>query len=102
SPVPTPSVGAQGERTRPPGALWTTSQLGRPLGEPGDAMFHRRVLLAALGLLVRTEGPGIREDFKEDPPRGLATPGWRAPALVGPTDPPGTPGAWAAAFGAEL
>jgi hypothetical protein len=96
------SVRAQAEKTRPPRALWTTSQLGRPLGEPGDAMFQRRVLLAALGLLVRTDGPVILEDFNEDPPGWLDTPGWQAPALVGPTDPPGTPGAWAAAFGAEL
>ncbi len=96
------SVRAQAEKTRPPRALWTTSQLGRPLGEPGDAMFQRRVLLAALGLLVRTDGPVILEDFNEDPPGWLDTPGWRAPALVGPNDPPETPDAWAAAFGAAL
>ena len=96
------SVRPQAEKTRPPRALWTTSQLGRPLGEPGDAMFQRRVLLAALDLLVRTDGPVILEDFNEDPPGWLDTPGWRAPAPVGPTDPPETPGAWAAAFGAEL
>jgi hypothetical protein len=96
------SVRAQAEKTRPPRALWTTSQLGRPLGEPGDAMFQRRVLLAALGLLVRTDGPVILEDFNEDPPGWLDTPGWRALALVGPADPPETPNAWAAAFGLEL
>ena len=64
------SVRAQAEKTRPPRALWTTSQLGRPLGEPGDAPFQRRVLLAALGLLERTDGPVILEDFNEDPPGG--------------------------------
>ena len=71
------SVRAQAEKTRPPRALWTTSQLGRPLDEPGDAAFQRRVLLAALGLLERTEGPVILEDFNEDPP------GWQdAPDLA--------------------
>ena len=53
------SVRAQAEKTRPTRALWTTSQLGRPLGEPSDALFQRRVLLAALGLLERTDGPVI-------------------------------------------
>src|SRR6201992_2123440 len=62
------SVRAQAEKTRPPRALWTTSQLGRPLGEPENASFQRRVLLAALGLLERTDGQGILEDFAEDPP----------------------------------
>ena len=65
------SVRPQAEKTRPPRALWTTSQLGRPLGEPGDAAFQRRVLMAALGLLERTDGPVVLEDFVEDPP------GWR-------------------------
>src|SRR5580700_547817 len=96
------SVRAQAEKTRPPRALWTTSQLGRPLGEPGDAPFQRRVLLAALGLLERTDGPVILEDFNEDPPGWRDTLDWRAPLVVGPTDPPDTPDAWAAAFGAEL
>ena len=64
------SVRAQAEKTRPPRALWTTSQLGRPLGEPGDAPFQRRVLLAALALLERTDGPVILEDFNEDPRGG--------------------------------
>ena len=94
-------MAANAEKTRPPRALWTTSQLGRPLGEPGDAMFQRRVLLAALGLLVRSDGPVILEDFNEKTPglAGHARVAGLKPALVGPTDPPGTPGAWAAAFG---
>jgi hypothetical protein len=96
------SVRAQAEKTRPPRALWTTSQLGRPLGEPGDWPFQRRVLLAALGLLERTDGPVILEDFNEDPPGWQDAPDWRPPALAGPTEPPETPDAWAAAFGAEL
>src|SRR5262249_42168378 len=90
------SVRAQAEKTRPPRALWTTSQLGRPLGEPGDAAFQRRVLLAALGLLVRTDGPVILEDFAEDPPGWQDTLGWRAPALPPIPNPLEMPATWAA------
>jgi hypothetical protein len=96
------SVRAQAEKTRPPRALWTTSQLGRPLGEPGDPAFQRRVLMAALGLLERTDGPVILEDFTEDPPGWKDTPDWRAPTLVQVSDALDTPDAWATAFGAEL
>lgn len=96
------SVRPQAEKTRPPRALWTTSQLGRPLGEPGDSLFQRRVLKAALGLLERSDGPVILEDFSEDPPGWQDTPGWRAPTLIQVSDPLETPDAWAAAFDAEL
>lgn len=96
------SVRTQAEKTRPPRALWTSSQLGRPLGEPGDASFQRRVLLAALSLLERADGPVILEDFNEDPPGWQDTPGWQAPPLVELNDPPQAPEAWATAFGAEL
>src|ERR1700760_371697 len=96
------SVRGQAEKTRPPRALWTTSQLGRPLGEPENASFQRRVLLAALGLLERTAGPVILEEFTEDPPGWQDTPEWRAPLLVEPTDRLETPEAWAAALDAEL
>jgi hypothetical protein len=96
------SVRAQAEKTRPPRALWTTSQLGRPLGEPGDAAFQRRVLMAALNLLERTDGPVILEDFNEDPPGWQDAPDWRAPPLLEANDPLEAPDAWAAAFGAEL
>src|ERR1700744_2302950 len=96
------SVRAQAEKPPPTRALWTTSQLGRPLGEPENASFQRRVLLAALSLLERTDGPVILEDFTEDPPGWPYTPGWRAPPLVDPNDPLETLDAWAAAFDAEL
>lgn len=96
------SVRAQAEKTRPPRALWTTSQLGRPLGEPGDALFQRRVMLAALALLERTDGPVILEDFNEDPPGWQDAPDWRAPLLRATAQPLETPDAWADAFGAEL
>jgi hypothetical protein len=96
------SVRAQAEKTRPPRALWTTSQLGRPLGEPGDPAFQRRALMAALRLLERTDGPVILEDFTEDPPGWRDTPNWQAPRLQVVSDAVETPDAWATAFGAEL
>ena len=61
-------IRVQMEKVRPPRGLWTPFQLGRPLGEPENSSFQRRVLLAALGLLERTDGPVILEDFPEDPP----------------------------------
>ena len=75
------SVRAQAEKTRPPRALWTTSQMGRPLGEPNDPAFQRRVILAALALLERTDGPVILADFTEDPPGWTDAPGWVPPVL---------------------
>jgi len=96
------SVRPQAEKTRPPRALWTTSQLGRPLGEPEDPVFQRRVLMAALSLLERPGGPVILEDFNEDPPGWQDAPRWQAPPLTAVTGPLETPGAWAAAFAAEL
>ena len=67
------------EQVRPPRGLWTPFQLGRPLGEPEDAAFQRRVLDQALGLLERTDGPVILEDFPADPPNWQDTPGWMPP-----------------------
>src|SRR5215469_14666613 len=89
------SVRAQAEKTRPPRALWTTPQLGRPLGEPRDPAFQRRVVMAALSLLQRTDGPVILEDFIEDPPGWKDTPGWRAPRLQTVSDALERPDAWA-------
>jgi hypothetical protein len=96
------AVRAQAENTRPPRALWTSSQLGRPLGEPGDAAFQRRVLLAALGLLERTDGPVILAEFHDDPPGWTDQPAWVAPCVTMPGTMPDTPSAWADAFAAEL
>ena len=69
------------EKTRPPRGLWTPFQLGRPLGARRDAVFQRRVLLQALGLLERGDGPVILEDFPDDPPNWSDTPGWQPPVL---------------------
>jgi hypothetical protein len=85
-------VRPQMEKTRPPRGLWTPFQLGRPLGEPGGPAFQRRVLLQALRLLERRDGPVILEDFPDDPPNWSDTPGWLPPDLpvvATPDDPSG-------------
>lgn len=92
----------QVEKTRPPRAVMTPFMLGRPLGEPNDAPFQRRVLMQALRLLERTDGPVILEDFPDDNPSWTDRPDW-VPAVTVP--PPGVPAdtkAWEAAFAAEL
>lgn len=67
------------EKIGPPRAVWVPSQLGRPLGEPNDRNFQRRVLLQALNLLERKDGPLIHEDFPDDPPTWQDLPNWRPP-----------------------
>lgn len=74
----------QTEKTKPPRALWVPFELGRPFGPPSDADFQQRVILAALGLLERTDGPVLIEDFPDDDPRRNPDPNWQpsaAPAL---------------------
>lgn len=92
------------EKVRVPRGLWVPFELGRPLGEPENAAFQRRVVLAALSLLERPDGPVILEDYAEEAPGRLPPEGWR-PAISLPTI--ATPGAdasaaeWAAALRAE-
>ena len=74
----------QTENTKPPRALWVPFELGRPFGPPGDAAFQRRVILAALGMLERDNGPVIIEDFPDDDPRWQPDPGWRPPPIAAP------------------
>ena len=50
------------EKVRPPRALWVPFPFGRPLGAPNDKAIQRKVILAALALLSRPEGP-VLEDF---------------------------------------
>jgi len=92
----------QVEKTRPPRALMLPFMLGRPLGEPNDAPFQRRVLLQALRLLERTDGPVILEHFPEDNPSWFDRQNWQ-PAVALPTLPsPAGAAAWEIAFGEEL
>ena len=93
----------QMEQVRPPRGLWAPFQLGRPLGEPESPAFQRRVLMHALGLLEREDGPIILEDFPDDPPGWLDRPGWQAPlATAAPFPAPADPSAWSERFSAEL
>jgi hypothetical protein len=87
------------EKTRPPRALWVPFELGRPLGPPGDPAFQRRVLLAALGMLERDDGPVVIADFPDDDPRARPDPAWRPPFAA---TPPGEPAAIAAGLAAEV
>ena len=93
------------EQSRPPRGLWVPFQLGRPLGEPEDKAFQRRVLIQALRMLERTDGaPVILEDFPDDPPSWRDRGGWQ-PAIVlsRRTRPAATDAtAWAEALGGEL
>jgi hypothetical protein len=84
--IATVSIGLirpQIENTRPPRALWVPFELGRPLGPPGDPAFQKRVLLAALRLLERADGPVLIEDFPDDDPRATPDPAWRPPLVPG-------------------
>ncbi len=73
----------QTENTKPPRALWVPFELGRPFGPPNDPAFQKRVILAALRLLERDDGPVIIEDFPDDDPRAQPDPGWHPPLVPG-------------------
>ena len=59
------------ERLRPPRAMFVPFSLGRPFGAPNEPAFQTRVMMAALGLLDRGDGP-ILEDFPDLPPGAAA------------------------------
>jgi hypothetical protein len=69
----------QTENTKPPRALWVPFELGRPFGPPSDPAFQKRVILAALRLLERDDGPVLIEGFPDDDPRAIPDPAWRPP-----------------------
>ena len=71
----------QAENTKPPRALWVPFELGRPFGPPNDPAFQKRVLLAALGMLVEGGGPVRIIDFPDDDPRAQPDPAWRPPFM---------------------
>ncbi|MGH7114536.1 MAG: hypothetical protein ACREE9_08590 [Stellaceae bacterium] len=73
------------ENTRPPRALWVPFELGRPFGPPNDPAFQNDVILAALRMLERTDGPVAIEDFPRDDPRERSDPAWRAPSTATPS-----------------
>jgi hypothetical protein len=51
------------ERIKPPRALWVPFPFGRPFGEPDNTGIQRKVILAALQLLERRDGPMLLEEF---------------------------------------
>ncbi len=71
------------ERMRPPRALLVPFEMGRPLGDPGNRAFQRKVLLAALSLAARTDVP-IIDSFDEDAPAPIAedVEGWACPVSL--------------------
>jgi hypothetical protein len=69
----------QTENTKPPRALWVPFELGRPFGPPSAAAFQKRVVLVALRMLERGNGPVVIEDFPDDDPRAVQDPAWRPP-----------------------
>jgi len=71
----------QAENTKPPRALWVPFELGRPFGPPNDPAFQKRVVLAALGMLVEDGGPVRIIDFPDDDPRAQPDPAWRPPFM---------------------
>jgi hypothetical protein len=91
----------QTENTKPPRALWVPFELGRPFGPPNDPAFQKRVILAALQLLEREDGPVIIEDFPDDDPRGQPDPAWQ-PLQVPPAATEGTAETLAARLEAEI
>jgi hypothetical protein len=69
----------QTENTKPPRALWVPFELGRPFGPPSDRAFQKRVIIAALRLLEREDGPVLIEDFPDDDARAQPDPAWQPP-----------------------
>jgi hypothetical protein len=92
------------EKSRVPRGLWVPFPLGRPFGEPEDKDFQRRVLMAALGLLERRDGPRMIVDFPDDAPSMRDTAGWAPQVVLPDRQPqvPADPAAWTAALTAEL
>jgi hypothetical protein len=72
----------QTENTKPPRALWVPFELGRPFGPPRDPAFQRQVVLAALRLLQRRDGPVLLADYPHDDPRSKPDPDWQPPFVT--------------------
>ena len=91
------------EKSRVPRGLWVPFPLGRPFGEAEDATFQRRVLMAALALLERRDGPRILVDFPDDAPSMRDTAGWTPQVVLSDhqVGQPTTVAEWAAALAAE-
>jgi len=85
--IPTTQISLVREHTaliNPPRALWVPFELGRPFGAPDDPTFQRRVLRAALELLLAEGGP-LLVDFPDDAPDVDVTEGWACPVNLPPS-----------------
>ncbi len=71
----------QAENTKPPRSLWVPFELGLPFGPPNNPGFQKRVVLAALGMLVEDGGPVRIIDFPDDDPRARPDPAWQPPFM---------------------
>jgi hypothetical protein len=89
------------EATIAPRGLFVPFPLGRPLGEPGDAAFQRRVLLEALSLLEHAEGPVVLEDFADDAP-GQHARGWQPAVVLRERGVAAAPAEWARLVAEEI
>ena len=79
--LPTVQISLIREHTeviRPPRALWVPFMLGRPLGQPDDPAFQKRVLRAALTLLEAESGP-VLADYPEEAEGAYDLSGWVCP-----------------------
>mgnify|MGYP001465481937 CR=1 FL=1 len=77
------------EVMKPPRGLFVPFELGRPFGAANEPGFQRRVLLDALKMLERTDGP-ILEDFPDTPPDTRVaedTTGWTCPVTLNSPNP---------------
>jgi hypothetical protein len=92
----------QVEKTRPPRAVMTPFVLGRPFAEPNDPAFQTRVLLQALRLLERTDGPVILDHFPDDNPSAEDRADWAPSVTIPPPVSPTTVAGWETAFREEL
>jgi hypothetical protein len=72
----------QAENTKPPRALWVPFELGRPFGPPNDPAFQKRVIVAALGMLVEDGGPVRIIDFPDDDQRARPDPASLSKAVL--------------------
>lgn len=103
--IPTATIGLvrlHMDKIGPPRGFWTPFQLGRPVGEPNDPDFQRRVLLQALALLERKDGYRLLEAFPDDPPSWKDLPGWRPPVALPAVPPMEAPDAFRKAVEKEI
>ncbi len=77
-------VKPQSDAIGPPRVLWVPFELGRPLGEPEDPAFQRRVLSRVLGMLLADGGPRLNIAFHDDAPGAKPLAAWTMPLRLPP------------------